>query len=169
MVLLFLVVVSVVLIVSLSMRTKSRAVPRPRGEPMLEDDVSVSASRDLHSVRCPTLEGFQQASMVVNGLDVYAHSISQRVVTGVDVVPMSDRAPSGISIREPEIGHAMVPEGLLDTLVTGKGKRKVDDVDYMRLKVLLHTLLLHFMIAPCYLRLLCIVCCLRLQVLYYGC
>ncbi|PWA55525.1 hypothetical protein CTI12_AA426120 [Artemisia annua] len=110
------------------MRTKSRAVPRPRGEPMLEDDVSVSASRDLDSVRCPTLEGFQQASMVVNGLDAYADSISQRVITGVDVAPMSDRPPNGISIREPETGHTMVPDGLLDVPVTGKGKRKVNDV-----------------------------------------
>lgn len=39
---LFFSVFSVVYVASLSMRTKVEAVPRPHGEPMLEDDVFVS-------------------------------------------------------------------------------------------------------------------------------
>ena len=63
-------------------------------------------SSELDSVRYPNFESFEEASVVVEGFDAYANSISQRVVTGVDVVPMSSRPSNGISIRDPEYNAA---------------------------------------------------------------
>jgi hypothetical protein len=135
-VLLCFTVFTVVCVVSLSMKTKSRAVRRPHGEPMLEDGGSVNATLDggstshllpyvdLGSVSCPTDTNVPESCIDVDASGTYGHGIFERVVNEVDVVATSIYSRNNISINERHSYRRHV----LNASVIGKGKRKIDDL-----------------------------------------